>query len=214
MFHTCLQYEVPDSIAELVWQSLVDGQVFITREGGKSFTFATGQQATLKADAESLSNHPGIIKKLLELYAAHPCVREADVLSFVPNGTADFTEQLGKLTGKPIVHLFRPEGAPRPDMRFKTPEDQEVVKAAKSICAIEDISRTGFSAHITAKILRAINPDLEVHTLSMLQRDDVEQQYQEGPDAVVYHTFVRRDIPLEIDTFKQQFPGIVVQVVP
>jgi hypothetical protein len=213
-FSDCTKYKVPKAVAEQVWQNLVDGEVFITRAGGASFTFATGQKATLKADAESLDSHPEIIEKLLGLYASHPCVAEADALSFVPNGVADFTDKLGKLTGKRVIRMFRPPGAPRADMRFMSREDQSLAREVSTVCTVEDISRTGFSAHVTAQVLRAANPGLEIHTLSMLQRDEVEARYQRGDEAVVYHTFVRQDLPLEIDDFRRQFPGVKVQIVP
>jgi hypothetical protein len=102
-FTECLRYTVPSSISNKVWRSLGEGNVFITRKDGKPFIFATGQEATLKADAELLGNHPDIISQFLQLYAAHPCVIAADMLSFVPNGTAKFTDQLGKLTGKDVL---------------------------------------------------------------------------------------------------------------
>ena len=53
-FSKCRQYKVPAEISQTVWRSLGEGEVFVTREGGRPFTFATGQPATLKADAERL----------------------------------------------------------------------------------------------------------------------------------------------------------------
>lgn len=73
---------------------------------------------------------------------------------------------------------------------------------------VEDISRTGFSAFVAAQVLRRINPALDIHTLSLLQRDRVDDAYQKGPHALVYHTFIRRDLPLDVETFKKQFPAI------
>lgn len=197
----------------MVWKSLGAGDVFTTREGGQPFIFATGQEATLKADAERLNDHPHIIAELLQLYADHPCIASADILSFVPNGTAAFTDKLGHLMDKRVIRLFRPRGAARTDIQFRDGEAKGLTREAQTICLIEDISRTGFSAHATAKVLRSVNPKLTIHTISLLQRDAVEQQYQEGPDAVVYHTFVRRDLPLTLEEFKQQFPSIPVHMV-
>lgn len=215
-FRTCRQYEVSPATRELVWASLGEGEVFITRDGGVPFTFATGQQATLKADAERLFAKRAIQERLLGIYGVHPCVVEADALSFVPNGTAGFAKELRHKfqPTKPIVRLYRPDGAPRTDIRYVSPSDRMLAQEMGSVCLVEDISRTGFSAHVTAQILREANPGLDIHTLSMLQRDEVEPRYKEGVDAVVYHTFVRQDLPLEVDEFRQQFPDIPIQTVP
>lgn len=187
--------------------------MFITREGGQSFTFATGQEATLKLDAERLGAHRKIVDRLLGLYALHPCIAEADVLSFVPNGVADFTNELGNRIGKRVIRLFRPDGAPRTDIRFVSPEDEALAHEARTVCAVEDISRTGFSAHATARVLRGANPGLDIHTLSMLQRDAVNPSYEIGEGAITYHTFVRQDIPLTVEEFRERFPEIEVGTV-
>lgn len=212
-FKICPEYSVPASDADLVWRSLGEGGVFVTREGGKPFTFATGQKATLKLDAERLGAHRKIVDRLLGLYALHPCVVDADVLSFVPNGVADFTAELGSRIGKRVIQLFRPDGAPRTDIRFVSPEDEALAREASSVCEVEDISRTGFSAHATAKVLRGANPDLDIHTLSMLQRDAVDPSYEAGEGGITYHTFVRQDIPLTVEEFRERFPEIEVGTV-
>lgn len=209
----CLDHKVPTCTADSVWQSFNEGGVFVTREGGKPFTFATGQQATLKLDAERLSIHPKIVDRLLGLYALHPCIVEADVLSFVPNGMAEFADRLSRRMGKKLIRLVRPDGAPRTDIRFVSAQDETLAGEADTVCAVEDISRTGFSAHTTARVLRQANPRLDVHTLSMLQRDRVDPAYEAGSEGVVYHTFVRQDIPLELGEFREQFPGIEVRTV-
>jgi len=109
-FRTCQQYKVSPEVRRLVWDSLGEGEVFVTREGGASFTFATGQQATLKADAERLFKKPGIKDRLLGVYAVHPCVVEADALSFAPNGTAVFTEDFTPDVGKTRREACSPGG--------------------------------------------------------------------------------------------------------
>ena len=212
-FSRCLSYKPPASTSEAVWQCFGEGGGFIARVGGQLFTFATGQQATLKVDFERLGRRPDIVDRLLSLYALHPCVIDADALSLVPNGVAKFTDELGRRIGKPVIGLFRPEGALRSDIRFRSTGDQERARNVTSVCMIEDISRTGFSAHAAARVLRSVNPKMDIHTLSMLQRDTVDPQYQKGPGALIYHTFVRRDVPLSIDEFRKRFPDTIVQVV-
>lgn len=215
-FNSCRNHTVAPADAALVWRTLAEGGVFVTREGGRPFTFAaaTDRPPTLKADAERLGVHPELLDRLLGLYALHPCVQEAEVLSFVPNGMAGFGASLGRRIGKPVIKLFRPEGVPRTDIRFVGDEDEALARESDSICAVEDISTTGFSAYATAKILRGVNPGLSVHTLSMLQRDAVDPAYVTGVDGVIYHTFVRRDIPLALEDFRWQYPDIPVKTVP
>ena len=212
-FNRCLEYKVPADDSQTVWESFNEGGVFITREGGRPFIFATGQEATLKLDAERLMVHPEIIDRLLGLYALHPCVAEADALSFVPNGMADFADKLGRRIGKQVIKLFRPDGAPRTDIRYVEPADEVLAHEADTVCAVEDISRTGFSAHATARILRGGNPSLDVHTLSMMQRGAVEPKYEADADGVTYHTFIRQDIPLHVEEFQRQFPNIAIAIV-
>jgi hypothetical protein len=209
----CLEYEAPANDSRMVWESFSEGGVFVTREEGKPFTFATGQEATIKLDAERLAVHPEIIDRLLGLYALHPCVTEADALSYVPNGMADFADKLGRRIGKQVIKLVRPDGAPRTDIRYVGPDDEALAREVSSVCAVEDISRTGFSAHATARVLREANPGLDVHTLSMMQRDAVDLVYETDPGGVTYHTFVREDIPLSLEEFQQQFPDIAVATV-
>ncbi len=212
-FHKCFDYEVPGDASDLVWHSLGEGGAFVTRKGGKPFTFATGQKATLKLDAERLADHPRIVERLLGLYAMHPCIIEADALSFVPNGMADFADKLSRQMGKQLIRLIRPDGAQRTDIRFVSPEDEALANSVSTICSVEDISRTGFSAHATARMLRGTNPQLDVHTLSMLQRDTVDPSYATGADGIAYHTFAHRHIPLAIEEFREQFPGVQIGTV-
>jgi orotate phosphoribosyltransferase len=214
-FNKCWQYEVPTKTSQMVWRSLGEGEVFVTREGGKPFILASGQPATLKADAERLFAKRKLRQRLLGIYSVHPCVVEADALSFAPNGMAGFAEALRKKLKKPIIRLFRPEGAPRTDIRYvDEEEDIRLTQEVGSVCVLEDVSTSGFSAHEAARVLFSANPDLEIHTLSMLQRDEVKADYQTGPGAIVYHTFVRQDLPLDVAGFKDRFPEIPVLVVP
>lgn len=216
-FNTCLDHHVSAAESQLAWQSLGDGEVFVTREDGTPFKFAapTPVPPTLKADAELLYKHPRPLARLLGLFIEHPCITEADAVSFVPNGPADFARWIGEITGKPLIALVRPDGAARDDLSYRTGDDRDRAAEASSVCMIEDISRTGFSAHVTAALLRSTNPDLNVHTLSMLQRDQVEPRYQnpQDPASVVYHTLVRRDLPLTLEVFQQQFPDLHVGMI-
>lgn len=212
-FNTCLDHEVTTHDCELIWRSLGEAGAFITREGGKPFTFATGQKATLKLDAERLADQPKIVERLLGLYALHPCIIEAEALSFVPNGMSDFADKLSRCIGKQLIRLTRPEGAPRADITFVSLEDRALASSVHTVCAVEDISRTGFSAHLTARVLHEANPNLDIHTLSMLQRDTVDPSYETGTDGIVYHTFVHRPIPLALEEFREQFPNVQIGTV-
>ena len=96
--------------AEETWQALLSADVFI--EG--DFTFASGMQATLKADAEQLYHHPKQLAVVLGHFAAFPCVQDADVLLYVPDGWREFTTRLGHELAKPVAHTMRKPHSPLP----------------------------------------------------------------------------------------------------
>jgi|GEM_PF-3526198 len=97
-------------------------------------------------------------------------------------------------------------------LKYVEPGDEALAREASSVCAVEDISRTGFSARAAAQVLATTNPSLDIHTLSMMQRDAVDPAYVMD-HGVTYHTFVRQDIPLAVEAFRQQFPDIAVATV-
>lgn len=206
----CHNYTVPAPAAELVWQGLVQAGAFITHKNGQPFVFASGGTATLKIDAEYIYDHPAIFEQLVDLYSHHPCVQAADTLSFVPNGAAKFATALGQRTHKPVIYLYRPPGANRAAIDFTNNAARTVAKQAHTTCLVEDISNTGYSAHITAGVLRRAKPDLVIHTLSLLQRAAVNKSYQTGPLALHYHTFLQRTVPTDIAVFKKVFGNIPI----
>lgn len=211
-FDKCLDYKVSAETRQLVWRSFEEGGAFITRRDGQPFKFAapTAVPPTLKVDAERMLADPVLFKRLVGEFAAHPCVLAADALSGAPNGVNEFAIALGERTGKPVVHMVRPEGAPRSGIEFVHQDDKDLAQAVGDICIVEDISNSGLSAFLTAQIIREANPLVDIHTLSMMQRSQVDPVYTEGADAIAYHTFVRQDIPLTLEAFEEQFPGIEV----
>lgn len=209
----CSGYTVPPETGQLAWESLVAGGAFITPKDGVPFEFAGGAAATLKVDAERADHHPQALASLAGLLAAHPCVEGADVLSFVPNGMAAKARVVGELAGKEVVELYRPQGAPRSDIRPRNERSMELAGSAGRICLLEDVSSTGFSAHAAAAILYRLNPRLSIHSLSILQRGPVQHTYTQPPNPVTYHTLLRRGLPLTIQAFRQQFPDVPVAAV-
>jgi hypothetical protein len=186
-------------------------RVYVTPGVGQTFKFAARNQlATLKVEARRLLNNPTVRGRLLDICGVHPCVVTADALAPVPNGMSEFTDELGELFHKPVIRMTRPNRERRNDIRFVAPTDEALAKSVLSVCELEDVSRTGFSAYATGKRLREVNPNLEVHSLSVLQRNIVEEQYQKGPEAITYHTLAHQTLPLDIATFRQQFPDIPV----
>ncbi len=203
----CLRYCVPAADASLIWNSFSDAGAFITKANGQPFAFAAGSQATLKIDADRLNAHPKIIGQLLSIYRRHPCVIAADTLSFVPNGAAFFAVELARALNKPLIKLIRPDGAERSDIRFVGHEDTQLAAEARRVCLLEDISNTGLSAFWAAAVLWQVNASLAIHTVSMLQRSDVDDSYAQH---LVYHTLLRRDVPLTVEEFVVRFPGLKI----
>jgi hypothetical protein len=193
----------------IIWDALQRGAIWITRgKGGEPFEFAAGARAEVKGDASRLRYTPEAHRLILGTMATHPCLAWADALVPVPNGMIDDTNELGRRLEKDVIHMHRPEdAASRYDIRFDSYIDKELAAAAGSVCLIEDLTSTGSTPYEQAKILREVNPKLVVHTLSILHRAPVQLEYQEGENAVVYHTLcaASEPIPLGIDEFVERY---------
>jgi len=194
----------------LVWEAFRRGKVWITRgQDGALFEFAAGALAQVKGDASRLKNSPKEHALVLGAMALHPCLAWADALVAVPNGMIEDAEQIAERLGKPVVRMYRPENAtPRYDIRFVSNRiDRTLAAKIVTICALEDLSSTGSTPYEQAKILRHTNPSLIIHSLSMLQRAPIRPEYQQGPDAVGYHTLCvpEQSIPLNLDEFVAAF---------
>jgi hypothetical protein len=70
---------------------------------------------------------------------------------------------------------------------------------------VEDISTTGSTVWHLGKILRGLNPDAQIHSVSWLRRSPIRYEYAQGPDAVNFHTLSRVDIPTEYKEFVEKF---------
>lgn len=199
------EFQQQDVVGPLVWDALKQGDIWITRgKDGPHFQFAAGALAEVKGDGERLRHAPKEHGLVLGLMAVHPCVEWADALCGVPNGMNDNTEEIGERTGKPVIRMYRPEDAiSRYDLRFVSTADERLASEAENICLAEDLSSTGSSPWHQAQILRGVNPDLAIHTLSMLHRSPIDPQYQRAPSGITYHTLCTalEPIPLDYDSF-------------
>jgi hypothetical protein len=151
----------PHLAAEETWEALLSAGVF--REG--DFTFASGIQATLKADAERLYEHPRQLATVLGHFAAFPCVQDADVLLYVPYGMRNFIGRLGNELGKPVAHTDKKPGAiSKYDFIFRTPKDEDLASSAERPLIGEDVVTTLGSVAGLRKLLRA---GQSVHSLAI-----------------------------------------------
>jgi len=180
--------------AEETWESLISADVFI--EG--DFTFASGIHATLKADAEKLYDHPKQLAVILGHFATYPCVQDAEVLLYVPDGMRQFVTLLGKELDKPVVGAKRRPGAiSKYDFVYESDADEEIALKSKAPVIGEDIVTTLGSVAGIRKLLR---PEQPVHSLAMLLRGTVNPVYQEG---LVDHYLLKRKIPTDKNEFKR-----------
>jgi orotate phosphoribosyltransferase len=179
--------------AEDTWEALLSAGVFIEGE----FTFASGQQATLKADAEKLYTQPKQLAVVMGYFATYPCVQDADVLLYVPDGMRKFVTMLGSELDKPVVGTSRKPGASKYDFVFASEADQELAQGAKAPVIGEDIVTTLGSVAGMRKLLK---PDQPVHSLAILLRDTVNPVYQKG---LVDHYLLTKEIPTSKDEFRR-----------
>lgn len=181
--------------AEETWEALLSAEVFIEGE----FTFASGINATLKADAERLYSKPRQLAVVLGHFATYPCVQDADVLLYVPDGMRQFMTILGNELEKPVVGARRKTGASsKYEFEFMTASDQELAHAAQTPLIGEDIVSTLGSIAGMRSLLRE---DQAVHSLAILLRGTVNPIYQRG---LKDHYLLTRIIPTDKNEFKRR----------
>lgn len=189
-----------DKAAEEVWEALLLAGAMRVAPKEDPFIFASGLRATLKVNAEALDNKPRQQAVVLGHVATFPCVKDADVLLYVPEGMRNFTNILGKEMGKQVVQAARiPESASRYDFRYKTAEDEEMAVTAEHPTLLEDVVTTLGSVAGMVKIMSPENQD--IHSLAFLLRGTVNPEYQIG---LTDHYLVERKIPLEVEEFLPQ----------
>jgi len=179
--------------AEDTWEALLSAGVFV--EG--NFTFASGLKATLKADAERLYGHPRQLGIVMGYFATFPCVEDADVLLYVPDGMREFISLLGKHVGKPVANTIRRPGTKsKYDFVFATDKDENLAWRAKRPIIGEDVVTTLGSV---AALRRLLPPDQTVHSLAILLRGTVHEEYRSG---LVDHYLLTKEIPTDKEEFK------------
>jgi hypothetical protein len=179
--------------SEDVWEAMLSAGVFIEGE----CTFASGIQATLKADAEQLYNHPRQLDKMLGLFATFPCVEDADVLLYVPDGMRAFVTQLGQELEKPVAQTQRrPDSSSKYDFIFRTEEDRDLATSAQLPLIGEDVVTTLGSV---AALRSLLGPNQDVHSLALLLRGSVNPTYRVG---LTDHYLLERMIPTDKDQFR------------
>jgi orotate phosphoribosyltransferase len=177
-------------------EALLSAGVFI--EG--NFEFASGIKATLKVDAELLYEKPKQLEIILGHFATFPCVQDADVLLYVPNGMRSFMTMLGEELNKPVAGVIRKPGVTsKYDFVFQSTKDEELALSATSPVIGEDVVTTLGSV---AGVRSLLKPEQSVHSLAMLLRGTVDPVYQTG---LTDHYLLVRDIPTDKDEFKRQF---------
>jgi hypothetical protein len=193
----------PELVGDLIWQALRRGGAIARRRDGQLWKFAT-RLAEIKVDGSLLDPlHRGMI---LGQMATHPCARWADLWLPVPNGMNDDVMELGEMFDEQrVARVVRPNREKVYEFEFTDDDQITKVEAAGQAMLWEDVSTTGSTAFHLARMLRRINPGLQIHSLSWLQRSEVRPEYTQGDDGVVYHTLCRTDVPTEYSSFVEKF---------
>jgi hypothetical protein len=201
-----------EKAAEDMWEALRSADAFV--QG--THRFAAGQSATLKVEAERLYNHPKQLAIVMGHFAAHPFVKAADVLVYVPKGTKRFITELGKELGKPVAHTIRNPSAPphdRYNFTYQSLADKELLLAAKNPFVGEDVISTLGSVAGVGKLFR---PEQQIHALGMLLRGTVNPMYRLGSDGnqrIFDDYLLERFIPLDKDEFHLMYPDVTMGTV-
>ncbi len=180
---------------EEVWEALLSAGALTFLE--TPVRFASGVSSTLKVNAEVLDRRPKQQAIVLGHVATFPCIEEADVLLYVPDGMRNFTNVLGREMGKRVAQTERnPNSGSRYDFCFATPQDKQLALTAKRPRILEDVVTTAGSIDGIVQLLRRGQQD--IHSLALLLRGHVNTEYQLG---LTDHYLVERQIPLDQGEF-------------
>lgn len=188
-----------ENVANDVWRLLLHSGAFIERPDDDPFEFASGELATLKVDAEVLEHRTEARERIMGYVAAYPCIAEADVLLYVPEGMQKFTTDLGAKLDIPVAHMQRDpkEGALRYDFVFSSPEDRELGLGASQPRILEDVVTTLGSV---ASVASHLNPDQQdIHSLAFLLRGQVNPEHRARLAAD--HYLAKRSVPTSRSEF-------------
>lgn len=181
--------------ADRVWGAFVDAGCVL--EG--QFKFASMKDsdppATVKIDGEKLykEGNERPLGVVLGAVAGHPCIQEADLITYVPEGPRRFAHLLGGVLGKKVIDIERvPRAKTRYAFRFVSEKAQERAQAALKPRICEDIVSTLGSV---AAVRNLFLPEQEVHAIAQLLRGEPNPDYQNG---LADHYLARRSLPLLI----------------
>lgn len=185
------KYDI-QAVSSGIWDALYISGCF--KKG--NFSFASGQTATLKVDAEELYNYKEQLDRVIGYFATFPCIVDADALLYVPNGMREFTKMLGKYLGKPVVNIQRrPNHTTKYDFEFSSPEDESLALSANRLVICEDVVTTLGSVAAVRTLLPA---NKIVHSVAILRRHAVNPKYQEG---LIDHYLLELEVPTSSDEF-------------
>jgi hypothetical protein len=193
-----------DVVSGLVWRIFRTGGALARQRNGELWKFAT-MLAEVKADADLLS--PVRRGMILGMLAMHPCWRWSNLWVPAPNGTNPDVKLFGEVFPEQnTAMVIRPDRDRVYEFEFVNGKQADRVRRAPRATIAEDVSTTGSTAFHVAQFLRAVNPDLVIHSVSWLQRGEIRPEYTApGPNQVVYHTLCRQDIPTEHAAFVAKF---------
>ncbi len=191
--HIHHEYDRPkpydEQVAELSWEALLSAGAIKEASYENPFIFASGEKATIKVDAEVLDKSFREREILLGKMAMHPCMDDADVLLYVPDGMRNFTNILGHEMGLLVAQTKRVDGGGRYDFNFIDHSDKDLALGAKHPRIIEDVVT---SLGSVAGIARLLDDRQDIHSLAILQRGAVNPLHQKN---LIDHYLIKRFIP-------------------
>jgi hypothetical protein len=139
------------------------------------------------------------LQTVLGHFAMFPCIANADVLLYVPNGMRQFITILGQELSIPVAHTRRKPGATtKYDFMFSSKQDKDLALAAKRPRIGEDVITTLGSV---AGLRSLLGSEQDVHSLGILLRGEVRPEYQRGLSD---HYLLKKFIPTDAREFDRR----------
>jgi len=181
-----------------VWEALLSS-AFMEAEENDPFGFNSGPLATVKVDGEQVLDHPRAREVIVGHLEAFPCVRDAEAITYVPDGMKKMAQIVASDLGKTIIHVERVPGGERNDFRFTTPDDEAKAEEVKLITILEDVVTTLGSVAALVKLLN-MHGEHSLHMLAYLLRGEEDPAHTAD---LVRHYLYKRFVPLDKDDFRE-----------
>src|SRR5665213_1539046 len=184
-------YHDQAAVSDEAWGIMVALAAAQSSEGAQQ-----NQEDALRLSSQGVRNKQ---RRLLGLFATHPCLSEDDLIVDGQDGLIDFTEDLSYFTGIPVIHTTVGALADRlPIVTLATSGSRELRERARRPVVIKNVVNDQDGLGITRFLLAS---DADAHLLA-LGRHDLGGEADEASASEPQHFVITRYIPPEMQDFK------------